>query len=167
MPPILVDGAPVSSTRVRRQIAEGDLQEASRLLGHGYLIHGRIVRGEGRGRKLGYPTANLGLRDRSKLLPPDGVYAAWVHLPDRRAAVVNLGVRPTFNNRSHGLEAHVLDYEGDLYGKRVTVELTRRIRSERKFENGNALVEQIESDRQTAQALLYEANGIPAKEVDA
>jgi riboflavin kinase/FMN adenylyltransferase len=167
VPPVLVGGSPVSSTRVRRQIAEGDLQEASRLLGHGYFIHGRIVRGEGRGRQLGYPTANLALRDRSKLLPPDGVYAAWVHLPDPRAAVVNLGVRPTFNGRSHGLEAHVLDYEGDLYGKRVTMELTRRIRNERKFENGNALVEQIKNDRQTAQALLYEADGMPVKEVGA
>ncbi len=163
MPPVLIGGAPVSSTRLRRQIAEGDLEEAGRLLGSGYFIEGCIVRGEGRGRQMGYPTANLALEDESKLLPPDGVYAAWVHLPDPHAAVVNLGFRPTFNGKFRCLEAHILDFEEDLYGERVGIEVTQCIRGERKFENSTALVEQIRNDRQVARALLCEMDETPVR----
>ena len=114
------------------------------------------MKGDGRGRELGFPTANLAADDPGKLLPPDGVYAGWAHLAksDPLAAVVNLGCRPTFNGRHRSMEAHLLDFAGDLYGESLVIELVDRIREERRFESPTALMAQIRSDCQTASDVL-------------
>jgi riboflavin kinase/FMN adenylyltransferase len=156
MPPIIVEDEPVSSTRIRRALLDGDLGRATRLLGSGYPIAGRVVEGDGRGRELGFPTANLEVEESGKLLPPDGVYAGWVRRSEASstAAVVNLGCRPTFNGRHRSIEAHLLDFSGELYGEALVVELVERIRDERKFESPAALMDQIQSDCQTASDVL-------------
>ncbi len=156
MPPIIVEGEPVSSTRIRRALLDGDLRQAERMLGSGYPVSGRVVEGDGRGRELGFPTANLAIDDPGKLLPPDGVYAGWAHRAkaERLAAVVNLGCRPTFNGRHRSMEAHLLEFSGDLYGESLVVELVDRIREERRFESPTALISQIQSDCQTASDVL-------------
>ena len=154
--PVLIDGKPVSSTRIRRLVVEGNLEAACRLLGGGYPVAGRVAHGDGRGRTLGVPTANLAIEEPGKLMPPDGVYAAWAYLPsgDRCDAVLNLGYRPTFNGRSRALEAHILDFEGDLYGQRLTLELVHRIRGEQRFETPAALIAQIKNDLEAARDVL-------------
>jgi riboflavin kinase/FMN adenylyltransferase len=131
----------------------------SGFLGGGYPLIGRVVRGEGRGRELGFPTANLGLEETAKLMPPDGVYAAWVYLPERHGAVFNLGYRPTFKGKSRSLEVHLFDFEGDLYGKTLRLAMCRRLRAERRFENRRALTEQIQRDLDAARQALSQTDG--------
>ena len=154
VPPTLVDGAPVSSTRVRSLVQEGDFDSLYPLLGGGYPIIGSVVKGDRRGRTLGFPTANLAFDAREKLLPPAGVYAAWVFLPEPHRAVLNFGLRPTFNGLSKTFEVHVLDFEGDLYGRTLKLEVCHRIRAEAKFESLDALTRQIQTDIQTARQVL-------------
>ena len=147
VPPTLLDGDPVSSTRVRRHIELGEMEAASRLLGEGYPVEGVVVAGDGRGQKLGFPTANLALTE-SKLLPPDGVYAGWIHdeVLGARRVVTNLGTRPTFDGAARRFEAHILDCQCDLYGKRLNIALETRLRDERKFDGVEALKSQISED---------------------
>src|SRR5688572_6204659 len=128
------DGAPISSTAIRRAVAHGDLARASDGLGRRYSFTGRVVSGEGRGRLLGFPTLNLELGSRRKLLPPHGVYA--VHVEGRDAAfggMMNLGPRPTFGDSTVTHEVHLFDAVGDWYGKSVRVEFLSRLRDVRKF----------------------------------
>jgi len=163
VPPTLVDGEPVSSTRVRRAVLGGDLEGATSLMGAGYPIVGRVVSGAGRGRKIGVPTANLSLPDGDKLVPGNGVYAGWAHVPEPRRAVVNLGVCPTFQGTRRTLEVHVLDYGGELKGTDVAVELTHRIRDERKFSGSDDLVAQIRRDVSTARRVLHKPEAIHSR----
>ncbi len=156
VPPVMVGDCPVSSSRLRDLIGSGRIDEAHALLGGGYPISGRVASGEGRGRQLGFPTANLTLDDSMKLLPPNGVYAARVFIPETYAAVLNLGVRPTFNGKNRLLEAHLLDFNGDLYGRRIYLELVGRLRDERRFRNSEALVSQIQRDGQRAREIVEE-----------
>lgn len=154
--PFLVDGRPISSTRIREAIARGDLAEAERLLGRWPSVLGRVVRGDGRGRALGYPTANVATD--GEVLPPAGVYVAHV-LWDAEtwAAVANLGLRPTFGDATTVapvLEVHLLDFEGDLYGEQVEVSFLARIRDERKFEDAARLAERIRQDVRKAREML-------------
>jgi riboflavin kinase / FMN adenylyltransferase len=144
----------VSSTRVRRLIAEGRVDEAGALLGHHYAIDGVVVQGDQRGRQIGFPTANLCTEN--ELLPPHGVYAAIALVGDRSyAAVTNLGVRPTFGaGEQVTIEAHLLQFEGDLYGSHIELNFLQRLRDERKFDGIEALRAQIASDRTRAQALF-------------
>jgi riboflavin kinase/FMN adenylyltransferase len=126
-------GKPVSSGRIRQAIATGHFGEAISMLGHPYVLEGVVERGEGRGAGLGVPTANLGV-DPSRCIPAAGVYAGWLHFGDGwRAAATGIGTRPTFGGGSVTVEAHVLDYDGDLYGRTARLALTRRIRAERAF----------------------------------
>jgi riboflavin kinase/FMN adenylyltransferase len=142
--PVLEGGTPISSSRIRDLIARGAVEEAGRLLGYGPELVGTVVRGEGRGRELGIPTANL--QPESELVPADGVYAGRVVLPEGRfRAVVNIGVRPTFE-AGRSAEAHLLDFEGDLYDRRLVVSLDRRLRDERRFPTVDALLHQIADD---------------------
>lgn len=144
---------PYSSSRVREALRRGDISEAERLLGRPPSFVGTVTRGDGRGRALGIPTANL--EQVVHLLPADGVYAAWAVLPDgsRRGAVANLGPRPTVD-RPRSLEVHVLDFEGDLYEKELRVELRAHLRGQRKFESLESLVAQIRSDIAEARTIL-------------
>jgi riboflavin kinase/FMN adenylyltransferase len=136
----------VSSTRIRRLVGEGRVDEAGALLGHHYYIDGRVVAGDGRGRQMGFPTANL--ETENELLPPDGVYAAVVLIDGAaRAAVTNIGVRPTFRSAAGRLvEAHLLDVSLDLYGRTLRVAFVRRLRDERTFGDQAALLAQIGAD---------------------
>ena len=144
----------VSSTRVRRLIAEGRVDEAGALLGHRYMLEGTVTRGEGRGRQLGFPTANLATDN--ELLPPNGVYAAAVLIDGEiRAAVTNVGVRPTFGASSGPVvESHIFDDDRELYGRGIRVAFIQRLRDELAFPDGDALRVQIARDCADARALF-------------
>ena len=148
-------GQPISSTLIRTALAHGDLDAAARWLGRSYGIRGTVVRGAGRGRTIGIPTINLQPPDARKLLPPDGVYAVRVQVGDRAfGGMMNQGPRPTFGEESRTLEIHLFDFDGDLYGKVVDVEWVRRLRAVQAFPSRDALVAQLERDRQAARATL-------------
>ena len=145
----------VSSSRIRRAIAGGDLATAARLLGRPYRVSGRVGRGEQRGRQLGVPTINLAEVSPRKLLPPDGVYAVWVETPGGRyPGVMNQGGKPTFQDGRRSLEAHLLGFDGSLYGQPVRIEWVERIRDVRRFASADALKAQLQHDRATAGAML-------------
>jgi len=159
--PVREDGQPISSTLIRAAVAHGDLDAAARWLGRPYGLLGRVVPGAGRGRTIGVPTINLAPPDPRKLLPPDGVYAAWVDLGSRASGggsryggMMNQGPRPTFAELGRTLEIHLFDFEGDLYGETVWVEWVRRLRDVQAFPSREALVAQLERDRQAARASL-------------
>lgn len=150
---VLLDGLPVSSTRVRGAVQTGDLVLAARLLARPHEVAGTVVQGDHRGRSIGIPTANV--RPDTELLPPPGVYAvralvdgAW------RDGVANLGDRPTFGPGAGRLEVHLLDGAPDLYGQRLRVGLVARLREERAFASVDALVAQIHADIAAARAAL-------------
>lgn len=150
------NGQPISSTVIRTAIAHGDLDSAARWLGRAYGIRGKVVRGAGRGRTIGVPTLNLEPPDSRKLLPPDGVYAVRVTLDDGRTfgGMMNQGPRPTFGEQARTLEVHLFDFDGELYGETVNVEWVRRLRAVQAFPSRDALVAQLEQDRQAARATL-------------
>jgi riboflavin kinase/FMN adenylyltransferase len=139
----------VSSTRVRRLIGEGRVDEAGALLGHPYVIDGTIVEGRRRGRELGFPTANM-VTD-NEVIPPHGVYATTSTLDGVvHAGVTNIGVRPTFGETEPTIETHLLHHSADLYGRRITVGFVQRLRDERRFADLDALREQIDADKRAA-----------------
>ncbi len=150
-----VGGEPVSSTRIRRTIASGDLDIARPLLGGGYPVVGEVVPGDRRGRQIGFPTANVQVDTSTKLMPRPGVYAGRaVTAGGTFDAVVNFGSRPTFDGAAQRFEAHLLDFEGDLYGTKLKLELVHRLRDEAKFESLTQLIHQITTDVDKARALL-------------
>jgi riboflavin kinase/FMN adenylyltransferase len=153
IPPLEVDGVPVSSSGIRAALQRGDVETAARLLDRPYAIGGEIVAGAGRGRTLGFPTANIAA-DRP-LLVPTGVYACRIEIgAEHQPAVVNIGVRPTFEERALTVEAHLLDFSGDLYGRQVRLAFVRRLREERKFPDVAALREQIARDVAAAREVV-------------
>lgn len=157
VPPVLVNGEPVSSSRIRGALREGLIDEAARLLGRWYAIRGRVVRGSGRGRTLGFPTANVQTEPR-KVLPGRGVYATVVTVRDRRyGSATNIGFRPTFGGGTFAVEAHLLEFDGDLVGEDVTLAFVRRVRDERAFSGPEALVRQIRDDVARVRELLAAA----------
>ncbi len=162
--PVWHEGAPISSTRIREALARGAVGAARELLGRAFFVDGEVVLGDGRGKLLGVPTANLALRNET--LPRPGVYAATCRLLPAggpRAAVVNLGRRPTFGGGETTLEAHLLDFSGDLYGAILRVEFQERLRDERRFDGPEALVKQIRDDIEAARAVLGASDGTVEK----
>ncbi len=152
--PVLVDGQPVSSTRIRNLLSEGKVSEAAQLLGRNYSFWGWVYRGEGLGRRLGFPTANLRVENPRKLIPSTGVYAVWAMLPaQRRAGVMNIGYRPSFGGTQRTVELYLLGFEGDLYNAKIKVELISKIRNEKRFLRKEALIKQIEDDIKVAEEL--------------
>ncbi len=148
-----VGGAPVSSSRVRETLRRGDVDTARELLGRWHDVEGRVVSGEGRARRLGFPTANL--RPEPVLLPADGVYAAMVRLLDRpetplRPAAVALGARPTFPDAPPSFEVHLPGFDGDLYGERLRVAFVARLRAQRRFDGIEALRDAMAADVRNA-----------------
>ncbi len=144
---VALDGRTVSSTRIRESIARGELDDASQMLGRSYAIAGRVVKGDQLGRQLGFPTANLDVTGLA--LPPHGVYAAHAHTGGRRLrAAVNIGVRPTVAGATPvtRVEAHLLDFAGDLYGAELELAFVTKLREEMKFSSLEALKEQIGRD---------------------
>ena len=152
--PVEVDGIAVSSTEVRKSLSAGNVTLAARLLGRPYTVDGRVVVGERRGRTLGFPTANL--RPRTEILVPDGVYAVrarWA--TEERGGVANVGRKPTFGpGRGRTLEAHLFDFDEELYGASLRVEFVERLRGEVRFPSPQALVEQIRRDAERAKEVL-------------
>ena len=165
---------PISSTLIRAGVAHGDLDAAARWLGRSYGIRGRVVRGAGRGKTIGIPTINIAPPDPRKLLPPDGVYAVRVRIlelgvgnleaktriptPNSKireyGGMMNQGPRPTFGEQARALEVHLFDFDGELYGETVDVAWVRRLRDVQAFPSREALVAQLERDRQAARAAL-------------
>ncbi len=145
--PVEAEGAPISSSRIRAAVAAGRMEEARAGLGRPYAFHGAVVRGDGRGASLGFPTANLQVAGEGKLLPPPGVYAVRGVLPTGIwPGALHVGPRPTFEGSTPSVELHLLDFEGDLYGARVRVDLIQRIRGIIAFPSVEALVARMEED---------------------
>lgn len=147
-------GTRVSASAVRAHLAAGEMQAAARLLGRRYAIAGTVVRGKQLGRELGYPTANIRLAGRKA--PLGGIFAVWVHGigPAPRAGVASLGTRPTVQGVEPLLEAHVFDFDGDLYGSRISVEFVGKLRDEEKFDDLPSLVQQMDEDSRQARRVL-------------
>ena len=137
----------VSSTRIREALAAGEMEAVGDLLGHSFFLRGPVLHGDERGRQIGFPTLNIGV-SADRWLPPNGVYVTRAHVGEREfLACTNIGIRPTFEGDERRLvETHLLDFEGDLYGQLVTVELLHRLRSEQKFNGIDELTAQIQQD---------------------
>ena len=152
--PIYASGVDVSSSRIRNLLAEGEAQEAAKLLGRAYLLRGEVVEGDRRGRSIGFPTANI-LSDPRALVPGRGVYAGYVIFGgERYGACTNVGVAPTFDRRESKVEAHLLDFEGDLYGEVVDVTFEECLRPEMRFDGIGELKAQIARDVETTRRLV-------------
>lgn len=157
-----VAGGPVSSTRVRHAVASGDLRLAAELLGRPYSVSGTVGPGAGRGRQLGVRTINLAGLSPRKLLPPDGVYAVRVEWPGGRAGgMLNQGGRPTFGEAGRTLEAHLFGVDADLYGAPVRIEWVAHLREIQRFDSPERLRDQLQRDRQNAEAALAAADANP------
>ncbi|HEY3011522.1 MAG TPA: bifunctional riboflavin kinase/FAD synthetase [Gemmatimonadales bacterium] len=156
--PVDLGGQHVSSSRIRRAVAGGDLVTAGAMLGRRYSVVGRVAEGERRGRLLGVPTINLSELSPRKLLPPDGVYAVVVEWRGGRAGgMMNQGPRPTFQDGRRILEAHLFGFDGDLYGEWVRIEWVERLRDIERFESLEHLKKQLQHDRTRALAALADA----------
>jgi riboflavin kinase/FMN adenylyltransferase len=161
VPPLVLDGEVVSSTRIRNLLAGGDVARAGRLLGHCFSFSGPVIAGASRGRTLGYPTANLSATA-DRALPANGIYACRVVIGEPRQfccerqgqrpghplymAVVNVGTRPTFDNGARLVEAHLLDFAGELYGQTLALHFVERLRGELRFPDAASLIRQIGHD---------------------
>jgi riboflavin kinase/FMN adenylyltransferase len=156
--PVSWRGAVCSSSRIREAVAAGDVGLARDMLGHAFMVEGRVVEGERRGRELGYPTANLRPPSGRALWPALGIYAmraSWRHSrPEWQDAVASLGVRPTFGGVERLLEVHLLHDRADLYGKRLCCAFIERLRGEERFDTAAALVEQMHRDSARAREVL-------------
>lgn len=149
--PVNADGEAVSSSRIRAALARGDVPVARACLGRPYSVRGVVVRGDGRGRELGFPTANLRIAERDKLIPPQGIYAVRAVLrTGTYAGALHLGPRPTFKGSPPTIELHVLDFDRDIYGEDVRVDFIRYLREIRPFGTIAALVEQMREDVEIA-----------------
>lgn len=149
-------GEEISSTRIRTLIAAGEVRDAARLLGRPYVVRGEVVEGDRRGRTIGFPTANV-LPDPAVVVPARGVYAGRVRVGGKwRAACTNVGIAPTFERGESRIEAHILDFDGDLYGEVVDVGFAERIRPEKRFSGVDELREQIGRDVGEARRLVGE-----------
>ncbi|MFT3991967.1 MAG: bifunctional riboflavin kinase/FAD synthetase [Luteolibacter sp.] len=154
VPPVMLDGDRISSTRIRQAIRDGNLEDSARMLGRPYSLSGNVIHGKQLGRTIGFPTANLDIGEAQ--LPPDGVWAVIVRLPGGRVVpgVANLGSRPTVSGSGRLLEAHLFDFSGDLYDQEVEVEFRHHLRPEMKFPSFDDLKNQIAQDAIAARAFL-------------
>ena len=157
IPPQEINHDVVSSRGIRDLLGEdGDVEAAAERLGRPYQLTGVVAQGEGRGRQIGYPTANLALQDARKLVPKRGVYATRVLMPDGsiRGGMMNVGRRPTFDEMDVTAEVHIFDFEGDLYGEVLSVQFLQRLRDEQKFDSADALVVQLSEDEQHCRSIV-------------
>ncbi|MFC1950674.1 riboflavin kinase [Chloroflexota bacterium] len=144
----------VSSTAIRKALANGDVKRVLNLTGHPFILNGRVTSGADRGSELGFPTANLNI-DPEQALPADGVYATWAYIDDKvYQAMTNVGKRPTFGGSERLIEVHLLDYHGDLYGHKLKIDLMERLRSEKQFGTTEDLKKQITKDIKQGRAIL-------------
>jgi len=160
--PLRVRGEPVSSSKIRALISQGRVEEAAEFLGRYPTVRGRVVVGAGRGKELGFPTANLEAPEK-RVIPADGVYAVRVQWgAENRPAVANVGTRPTFGEGKRLVEAHILDFEGDLYGEELRLEFIERLRPERRFASVEELVSQMHLDVSRARKILDQRRDLVA-----
>jgi riboflavin kinase/FMN adenylyltransferase len=146
VPPLIIDGEVVSSTAIRKALAKGDMKRVQKLTGRPFRLQGRVVPGVGRGVKLGFPTANLEI-EAEQALPPDGVYISQANIDNRSYfSLTNVGKRPTFGNNKRLVEVYLLDYDSDLYGRELEIDLLERLRGEKKFKTAEELKKQIAQD---------------------
>ncbi len=151
--PVKAGGVAVSSTKVREAIHAGDLRTAAKMLGRLHFLHGEVVHGRERGRTIGFPTANI--ESETECIPPDGVYATRIVLDDGAwGSITNIGMRPTFAEAARSIEAHIFNFNRDIYGQPVKLEVIERIRPERKFDSPEALKHQIALDLSKAKEIL-------------
>ncbi len=151
------NGDTVRSTTIRTALAEGDVQRVAKLLGRRFTYAGAVISGEGRGGKLGFPTANIA-PPQGMAVPGDGIYAAFAHLEGKRLmTAISIGTRPTFGGHDSVVEAFILDFDGNLYGKSLRLEFVRRLRDQVKFESVEALLEQIDRDVAETRRILEAA----------
>jgi riboflavin kinase/FMN adenylyltransferase len=157
VPPVSVDGVVVSSSKVREYVLEGRVEAAARLLGRPFDLDGLVVAGAGRGRTIGFPTANVDTAN--ELRPAAGVYAVRVTVPDlgHFGGAANIGVKPTFGGGEVTIEAHLFDFAGDLYGRRLRVQFLERLRAERRFASPSELSGQIARDLEAARSAVARA----------
>ncbi len=165
VPARIIQEQAVSSRKIRQALEErGDAEAAADMLGRSYCLTGRVVRGEGRGREMGFPTANIDVEHPRKAIPADGVYAVRVYrlsgppdgVPENRSlpGMMNIGVRPTFGGERRMIEVHLLDVEEDMYGELLRVEFVSRTRNERRFASKKDLVKQLSQDRVRSREIL-------------
>jgi riboflavin kinase/FMN adenylyltransferase len=154
IPPIIINGEVVSSTAIRNALTEGDMKRVYKLAGRYFNIQGRVVPGTHRGVQLGFPTANLE-PDPTQGLPTDGVYATWAYIDNKAyPSMTNIGRRPSFGEKQRTVEVYVLDYQGDLYGQELGIDIVERLRDEIKFDNAEELKKQIAKDVEQGRAIL-------------
>jgi len=150
---VSLNGEVISSTRIRQLLINGEVEYAAKLLGRPYTLCGIVVKGDGRGRGLGFPTANLA--SRHAIIPSNGVYAVRLFVRDNYYnGIVNIGMRPTFDAKSLAIEVHIFDFDEDIYGEEMTVYFAGKIREERKFSSAEALIGQITKDISAAKTIL-------------
>ena len=156
VPPEMLDGEIISSSKIRNALFAGDIEKAGLLLGRNYTLSGIIVKGMQRGRLLGFPTANIQPDDEKKAIPMNGVYIVKCLLEDEtHFGIMNIGFRPTFENKHELIpEVHILNFDRDIYGKYFKVEFLKRLRNEKKFESKEDLIHQIEADKIEAQKFI-------------
>mgnify|MGYP000064337168 FL=1 len=154
--PIDIDGLRVSSSLIRRLIVEGNITEASNCMGHPYSITGSVAHGFQEGRRIGFPTANIVPESAEKLVPGNGVYATRVSVEggEWMPAMLNIGTNPTFQRQQTTIEAHIIGFEGDIYGRKVRVEFGRKLRDEQRFESVEALQKQLDADKKEVLMVL-------------
>lgn len=157
---LTVDDAPISSSRIRRALEDGDVVAAAKGLGRAYAVTGTVVRGAGQGRALGVPTANIALPDPEKLVPRSGIYAVRATARDQtHDGVLHVGPRPTFPGLPPSIEVHILDFDAELYGETVTVAFCDRIRDVLAFDSPDALVRAMREDIDAARRILGSGGG--------
>jgi riboflavin kinase/FMN adenylyltransferase len=154
VPPLEINGETVSSTAIRKAMADGDMKKVYELTGRYFSLHGKVVAGEGRGESLGFPTANLEVNS-GQALPPDGVYAGVACVNGRvYQAMTNVGRNPTFGEHERTIESYLLDFSGDLYGRELSVAFVARLRDEKKFKNTDELKKQLVEDIKKGRIIL-------------
>ena len=154
VPPIMINGEVISSTAIRKALADGNLKRVHNLIGRPFSLHGQVIPGASRGTKLGFPTANLDI-DPEQALPTNGIYATWAYINDKAyESVTNIGRQPTFGGRQNIVEIYIIDYNSNLYGNELKVDIIERLRGEKQFDTAEALRQQITEDIKQGRALL-------------
>lgn len=152
--PLVINGEVVSSTTIRKALADGDMEKFRELTGRSFSLRGKVVSGTGRGEGLGFPTANLDI-NMGQPLPPDGVYAGWAHIDGKAyQSMTNIGQCPTFGGGERTVEAYLVDYQGDLYGAELQLDIVARLRNEQKFDTEDDLKAQVAEDVRQGRAIL-------------
>jgi riboflavin kinase/FMN adenylyltransferase len=150
-----VNGVPVSSSKVREALLEGNIKLSNDYLGYDYILTGKVIGGNKIGRNIGFPTANIQIEEASKLIPKNGVYAVIIEFDKKHyKGMLNIGIRPTFNFKMRTIEVNIFDFEDDIYNKKIKIYFKERIRDEMKFLTIDALREQINSDKTKCKNIL-------------